>query len=133
ALSRYQRPDRIPFLSLSGRGADATFESVAHHASTAADVALGNRTTRSGFDRRRYIFRLHVEAVYVVQATVERLGDNRIHEVAARKHICSRTALILDQPGEKAVAHNADAVRVREQDGTMGEDGLLEPGRRGHR
>ena len=97
---------------------------MADHAGTAADVPLSDRAAARGRKRLLHVLRADMEAVDVVQPAVPGLGDDRqipgLGELAA-----------LDRGGHEGVAHDADAVGVRDRDGTREQAELaheLEPG-----
>ncbi len=70
----------------------------------------------------------HVKAVDVVEVAVPGLGhDGQRPPVAARvRGACPHA------PGDGGIAHDTDAVRVREQHRSLELAGFLEPGRAGH-
>ena len=74
------------------------------------------------------VLRLHVKSVDVVQEPVPRLGDDRQRPPVAR---CVG-ATLLHAPGDRRVAHDADAVRVGQEDRPFEEARLLDPGRARH-
>jgi hypothetical protein len=92
-------------------GADAAFEVMADHAGASSNVALGDRASRRGVERRVRVAGLHVHAADVVEHAVPRLRDDRKAPIARRRPVAFGV-----RPDER-VPDDADAVRVREPDG----------------
>src|SRR5688572_7874772 len=122
-VALHEHADRVAAL-LRGkparRGADATLEPVAHHSRPATDVALGHRSALGPIERADDVLGPNVEPVDVVQAPVVRLSHDR---QPPRLH-----PRLADLPLQNRIAHDADAVRVRDRDRSLEDPRLLQPG-----
>ena len=112
----------------AGRRADAALEPVADHPGAAADIAFGHRTAARPIQRLERMGLRDVESVDVVQEPVPRLGDDGKAEVAG----IAFASAALHVPLDDRVAHDADAVRVGDENRGAQEARFLDPGRAGH-
>src|SRR5438105_10199422 len=90
------------------RGAGAALEPIAAHARAAADVSFGHASRARLLDRRDDVFRLYMEAVDVVEKSVVRFRDDRQRPGLKQLDVLGR-------PPDRGIAHDADAVRVRDE------------------
>jgi hypothetical protein len=101
---------------------------VTDHARSAADVAFGHRARLRAGKRCVDVLRSHMEAVDVIELAVPGLGHyGQRPPVTARVRRARPHA-----PCDRRVAHDADAVRIGEQDGPFERPGFLEPCGAGH-
>ncbi len=110
---------------LAGRRAGPAFELVTDHPGAAADVAFGDGAGRRLVEGTDRVLRRHVKAVDVVQVPVVGLGDHRVRVVLVEEALGNL-------PPDDRVPHDADAVRVRDEDRSFEEPGLVEPVGAGH-
>ncbi len=78
-IALHQHADGVPALfrgQLSRRCANPAFEFVAYHSRAAANVTFLDGSRRSGLNGMERMFRLHVEAIDIIQPSVPRLRDN---------------------------------------------------------
>src|SRR5690606_41425460 len=94
----------------AGRRADAAFPTEAGGAGPRADRPLLDGTVRGGGDRVEHVFLGDVSASDVVEHTVVRLPDHRVHR---RDRLVPRLG---ERPGDGTVDTARDAQRVREDD-----------------
>src|SRR6516162_3695659 len=107
---------------------DPALELVANHAGAAAHIALLHWTGMSRVESMPRVFRLHVKSVDVVEVSVPRLGDDRQRPPVAL-HI-RRSSLYL--PGDDRVAHDSDAMSIRDHHWTIQKSRVVHPCRPGH-
>src|SRR5882762_6974248 len=107
---------------------DSSFEFVANHAGAAAYAAFFDRAAVRGIESVENVLGFYVESVDVVEIAVPGFGHH-----GQRPPVAFHVGLAaLDFPGDYGVTNHADAVRVGDQDGTVEEAGVFEPGCAGH-
>ena len=96
------------------------------HAGAAADPAFGHRPAGGRGERREQVLGAHVLPADVVEPAVPGLGDGGEAEVAACLVLPERRAGV-DLAAAECVAHDAQAVRVRQRDRRGEQAALADP------
>ena len=91
-------------IQLARRGADPALEAEAHHPRSASDSSFGYRSASRSIEGANRVFRLHVEAVHIVQQTIVGFRNNR-----QRPRLSSRSTY---HPVDDRIADHTDAVCV---------------------